>query len=250
MPRYKLQYDGPTKAVLRIQSQNVKTGQIPVSMTSGNTCPRSCPWWGAGCYSENTRVATWWGALHTRTGLNWTAFCSQVSDLPAGQLWRHNEAGDLPGDGEQLDIGALDQLVQANRGRRGYTYTHKILAEKAEVDAVRRANAAGFRINLSADSLEMADWLLAREIGPVVVVLPTSQKTLVTPKGRKVVLCPAQTRGITCEACGLCARERATVVGFHVHGLRPRQARIFADRMGVKMPDVDVKDQRLQRWAV
>jgi hypothetical protein len=236
--------------MLRICSQNVKTGSIPVSMTTANTCPRSCPWWGAGCYSENTYVASWWGRLHARMGVNWTAFCWQVADLPAGQLWRHNEAGDLPGDGEELDIDALDQLVKSNRGKRGYTYTHKLLAEKGEAEAVLRANKKGFRINLSADSLAMADCLLGLKIGPVVVVLPTSTKTLVTPKGRKVVLCPAQTRGTTCEACGMCALDRDTVVGFQVHGLRPRQARIFADRMGVKMPDVRVKDQRLQRWEL
>ena len=149
-----------------------------------------------------------------------------------------------------LDVDALDQLTAANRGKRGFTYSHKLLTNRSEANAVRRANAAGFRINLSADSLEDADRLLARRIGPVVVVIPASSNILVTPAGHRVVLCPAQTKGLTCEGCGMCARAREEIVGFRVHGLRPRQVRIFAKRTGARVPDLTAPDQRLQRWAV
>ena len=60
--------------------------------------------------------------------------------------------------------------------------------------------------------------------GPVVVVLPSNQtENTVTPKGRKVVVCPATQRdNVSCATCQLCQRQRSTIVGFPAHGSRHR----------------------------
>ena len=80
---------------------------------------------------------------------------AKVRELPDGQLWRHNEAGDLPGKGEEIDEMMLDELIEANRGRFGFTFTHKTSEENFA--ALQYANLEGFTVNLSADTLEEAD---------------------------------------------------------------------------------------------
>jgi hypothetical protein len=141
--------------------------------------------------------------------------------LADGQLWRHNQAGDLPGIGDKIDRQALTKLVEANRGRRGFTYTHKPMSIANRL-AIAKANAKGFTVNLSADNLAEADALASLRIGPVVVVLPSDQLTnTTTPDGRKVVICPAVTHdNVTCATCQLCARQRDAIVGFPAHGAR------------------------------
>jgi hypothetical protein len=147
--------------------------------------------------------------------------------LPAGTLWRHNQAGDLAGTGDTIDVAALASLVSANVGKRGFTYTHKPTDNPNNRDAVAYANANGFTVNLSADTLTEADELASLGIGPVVVVVTRdAPEKLATPQGRRVVVCPAQTRDdVTCQSCQLCARaSRDVIVGFRAHGAGARKA--------------------------
>ena len=163
----------------------------------------------------------WWEDT-AKNGLTWSAFCATVAKLAVNTLWRHNEAGDLPGLGDDLDVSALQALVDANRGKRGFTFTHKPLRAEAEREAIKKANASGFIINLSSTSLRDADRLADLEIGPVTVVLATDTPTTRATKtagGRVVVICPAETVGLTCERCQLCAKpQRKSIVGFRAHG--------------------------------
>lgn len=228
-PRSKIRGDGPLRVKFVRESGNRKTGPIPVSMTSARTCPTTCPWYGRGCYAEQHMVAIHWRRLSDGAGVEWDAFLEQVVELPAGQIWRHNEAGDLPGDGEEIDPVLLRQLVRANKGKRGFTYTHKKYAQAEWLYnhfAIRHANQNGFAINISADSLEEAD--LAMDMGhPAVVVLPLDApiRGNETPAGRTVVVCPAEwSEKVTCQKCGLCAvSDRKSVVGFRAHGDRAAQ---------------------------
>jgi hypothetical protein len=140
-----------------------------------------------------------------------------------------NQAGDLPGHGDAIDHAAVDDIVAANRGRRGFTYTHKpMTAENA--DTVRCANANGFTVNLSANDLAHADELADLGVGPVAAVLPKDQTAnTVTPKGRKVIVCPATVRDdVSCSTCQLCARQRDFIVGFPAHGASSRKADTIA----------------------
>ena len=173
----------------------------------------------------------WAKVTRGERGDNWTTFCNSVESLPLGQLWRHNQAGDLPGLGDAIDVRALSELVSANVGKKGFTYTHKPLANERNREAIRKANAKGFTINLSANNLAHADTLADLGIAPVVTVLPTDTegKTLNTPKGRKVIVCPATYRDdITCKSCGLCQKNRAAIVGFPAHGVSKKRASAIA----------------------
>ena len=158
-------------------------------------------------------------------GLSWPAFLAAVRALKPGQLWRHNQAGDLPGLGDEIDERALAQLVKANAGRRGFTFTHKPLRSARDRTAIRAANARGFTINLSADTLAEADRLADLRVGPVAVLLPSGARgKLRSPAGRVVVMCPAEAGLLTCAECRLCSKaHRKAIVGFPAHGSQARR---------------------------
>jgi hypothetical protein len=230
-----------------LKSANRKVGAIPVSTTSRNTCPDACPLKAGGCYANGGPLAIMWTALSKATpgqsyalprgnayAHDWQGFTAAVAALPDGQLWRHNQAGDLPGENDTIDLVALAQLAEANRGKRGFTYTHKPMT-LANAVAVRDANAAGFTVNLSADNLREADELAELGVGPVVVVLPESVQgdaDITTPAGRRVAVCPATYRdNVSCATCQLCQRqERKVIVGFPAHGASKRKASAVASR--------------------
>jgi hypothetical protein len=215
---------------LTLKSANAKTGPIPVSTTEPDSCPPSCPFRDAGCYAKSGPLALHWRKLAERErGMPWGEFCIAIASLPAGQLWRLNQAGDLPGRGEEVNLSELRQLLRANKGKRGFSYSHKRSAEA--LAAIREANAEGLTVNLSGNSLADADALAETGAGPVVCVLPATQTTNTrTPAGRKVVICPAtQREGVSCATCQLCARgARSVIVGFPAHGTGAKRASAIA----------------------
>lgn len=173
-----------------------------------------------------------WGKVTSgERGTGWDGFLEQIRGIQPGQLWRHNQAGDLPGEGDAIDREMLEGLTEANAGRRGYTYTHKPVIgmgamEQSNRWAIRAALAGGFAVNLSGNDLAHADQLASLDLAPVVVILPEhAPETTYTPAGRKVIVCPAQSReGITCATCQLCAvRTRSVIVGFRAHGQARKQ---------------------------
>ena len=54
-------------------------------------------------------------------GESWSSFIGSIKAFKPGQLWRHKQAGDLPGAGARIDPKKLHQLVEANKGKRGFT---------------------------------------------------------------------------------------------------------------------------------
>jgi hypothetical protein len=209
-------------------SGNRKTGPIPVSLSSRDTCPDSCSLKRNGCYAESWPLSKHWTDCDKGKGsTDLEQFCAGVAALPKGQLWRHNQAGDLPGRGDTLDTSSLDAIVAANNGRRGFTYTHKPLRNLSERAAVWRANRAGFTINLSAEGLADADRLASFGAGPVVAGVSTDHPAhSKTPAGLHVIVCPAQTReDMSCDRCGLCALpNRKAIIAFRAHGTSSRKA--------------------------
>ena len=202
---------------LTIKSGNAKTGPIPVSTSAG------------------------------RRGRDFPTFLRSLADtlakLPARQLWRHNQAGDLPGKGNRTNRKQCIALakVSASAGSRGYTYTHKPCLDGESPAAPRNRetiaamNRAGMTVNLSGNNPAHADRLADLAIAPVVAVLPSTHegKTFATPAGRKGIVCPAQLPGsaVTCATCGLCAvaDPRRPIVGFLAHGPAVRRANLTAN---------------------
>jgi len=212
-------------------SSNVKTGPIPVTTSSAETCPEACPFKKSGCYADSGPLAIHWSKVTKgERGDSLDILARQIKAFPRGQVWRHNQAGDLPGIGNSIDAEGLAKIVSANTGRRGFTYTHKPLLgdeNKANLEAVKDANAKGFTINLSGNNLAHADKLADLQAGPVVCVVPSgTAPSFETPAGRRGVVCPAQQRDdITCANCQLCTRaNRSIIVGFIAHGTSKKKA--------------------------
>ena len=211
---------------LTLVSRNAKTGMIPVSISAEKTCPMSCPLKGKGCYAEMGPLAIHWRRLSKGTGpsaVSFSQFCVAISKLPEGQIWKHNEAGDLQSD-DAINISqkSLRKLVLANKGKAGFTYTHYSPTTGSNGDLVRRANKNGFTVNLSADNERAADEYMKLGVGPVVMVCKSDQNTnFVTKGGNRVVICPNVTNGVQCKDCKLCQRaNRSVVIGFPAHGSR------------------------------
>lgn len=220
----------PMNIHLSIKSTNPKTGPIPVSTSPASTCPPVCPFRGSGCYADSGPMRFHWNSVSRgERGDAWRAFLERLMDLPPGQLWRHNQAGDLPGIGNRIDARALDELAKASAGKRGFTYTHKPVISTPSVPAsvvssnlksVRNAVDAGFVVNLSGNSISHADELAKTGLPVATVVPPESPDRFVTPSGNRVVICPAQrVNGLNCDKCRLCSKsDRGVIIGFKPHG--------------------------------
>jgi hypothetical protein len=212
------------------KSSNVKTGPIPVTGSPSLTCPDSCELKKTNtCYANFGPIAWHWSRIDRNAiGVSFNELLEKVKALPIGTFFRHNQFGDLFGVNEMINLAMLSRFVNASLGKSGFTYTHKpVLGNSENVKrnrkAIKEANKKGFTINLSADSLEEADSKKALNIGPVTVVLSTdAPEKLFTPKGNKVIVCPAQTKDtVTCSTCKLCSRSnRSVIIGFRAHGIR------------------------------
>ncbi len=210
-------------------SSNSKLGPIPMVMSSPDTCPHSCPLKGQGCYAEQGPVLWQW----RKTSDSFEETCSNIRALPKGTLWRYGVAGDLPSQDQiHIDAEAAEHLIKANRGKRGFLYTHYDMALPANRDVIFRMVQSGLTVNLGADSLNDADRKAGLGLAPVVTLLPKDAgKVTYTPEGRRVVRCPATAnKEITCSVCQVCQKaERTSIIGFPVHGTRWKAAeRVFA----------------------
>ena len=214
------------------KSSNAKTGRMPVTTTESSSCPSTCPHIDGNCYAKSGfHLRQHWSKVtsHERGG-TWDDLCNYIRTLKPNQLWRHNQAGDLPyvriatqnSFQELITLPLLKDLVDANKssGAKGYTYTHHVL-NTHNSEAIKYSNRNGFTVNASCESMTQADDAIAQGIPAVVVVDNSKPVPARTPAGTKVVVCPAQTRDTNCVDCGLCAQAKRTcVVAFLAHGNR------------------------------
>lgn len=211
-------------------SSNSKTGAIPVTVSNRKTCPPSCPLLKNGCYAEGYYTQLHWDKVTSgERGTNWNEFINSIKSLPKRILWRHNVSGDLVGANDVIDATALAQLVQANKNKSGFTYTHYPMTNNNNIQAVKNANNGGFTVNLSANNIEQADYYKTLNVAPVVVVVGEDcNKVTFTPNKNKIVVCPAQTsEKVTCSSCGLCQKkDRDYIIGFRVHGTYTKKAKL------------------------
>jgi len=207
------------------KSSNVKTGKIPVTTSDRKTCPNTCPFKNNGCYAEHGHLSWHWNKVSSgERGVSFDEHIEQIKKLPKSRM-RLFQAGDLPGVGNKINIKQTKKLINVLKGFEVFTYTHKDLSLDKNRKIVKHCNDSGLTINLSANSLAHADELIDMNIGPVTVTIPEGSGKTKTPKGRKVIVCPAiMSDNIQCANCGgkkgaLCWRQdRNYVIGFPAHG--------------------------------
>ena len=217
-------------------SANSKVGPIPVSTTEAGTCPKTCPFINAGCYAKTGPVSWHWSKVSKGLrGDTFKDFLNKIKALPKGQLWRHNQAGDLPGNGEHLDADACADLTQANKGRRGFTYTHYDPTKNGNARTIKAMNKNGFTVNLSGNSVKHALELSALNIAPVVAVADSTTKGAFKLNGKQFVQCPATTENnnISCATCQLCeVKTRKSIVYFPAHGTQKSKVNNILNKRG------------------
>ena len=229
---------------LTAMSHNHKTGPMPVSTSMMQTCPDSCPFRGRGCYSNYGPLLVHWKRYSECTSdvrEDYLSFLEDVRKLPAGQTWRHNQAGDLLSkDGEYIDPVAAFELARVNDGKDGFTYTHYGVVEQKGTrpeaaahnrEIIESLNHMGLTTNISCNSLVHADRVIATGIkAPVTVLVPEKVmkdniKSFKTPAGNRVVVCPNVTRGLQCKDCNLCMKpDRSAIIAFPAHGSGKKRA--------------------------
>lgn len=206
-------------------SGNSKTGPITTTRTDRESCPTTCPFYSAGCYATLGRERMQWDRLNrSETGVVWSEFLNTIRKIvPTGVLWRHNTAGDLPHNDGNIDYLKLKGLINANKGKKGFTYSHHILNDH-NVIALQNANALGFTVNASCESVDDADRVMSEHNIPAVAVVHSEEtrRFFTTTNGRKVITCPAALHPgkVTCATCGLCQQaDREFVIAFPAHGV-------------------------------
>ena len=226
-------------------SSNKKVGPLPTTASTADTCPDNCglkkPLPGKKappCYYFSgyyTKMQAKRMEEHPEKYLEPAAFPGWVRSLPIGQAWRDRVGGDqIPSadNSERMDAKQLKAVVRANKAikGRGWTYTHYDANDQHNADLLRFANANGFAINASADTMAQADSLVGKGF-PVVTVLPMgADKVTITEGGSKVVRCPAEYQDKrTCANCMLCQdSDRNYIIGFTAHGTGKGSADIIA----------------------
>lgn len=210
-----------TRTLVVLGSSNSKTGNAAVTYRTQDSCPTSCPLMGSGCYARG-RIFGIPARLGTEAVDGYAAVTDLVEKLPQGALFRANVSGDVLDDAGEPDrpyIAALSHVATERPDVDVFSYSHAWRTLTPDI-------APGVTINASCDS--QADIEAAAAAGWPTVVTDTGEADSLigqTVAGRKVVQCPAQTRGLTCAECRLCARpERRSTVAFVVHGSGKRLA--------------------------
>jgi hypothetical protein len=227
-------------AKLVLRSENSKLGVgVTATYLSQSTCPSSCPHRRNGCYAESGPTGF---VTRSLEGLATEAIQNEVilihrlaSLIRAGEikdpppLFRLHVVGDVPNWGRARELArAVREWAKAIQALglspKAWTYTHNWRE-------IPRHHWGNISVLASCESLR--DAVLAREHGyvPALIVpefksrnaymLPShselehSQKSLMW-----VIPCPAQTSGLTCAQCQLCASSfrPMAAIGFEPHG--------------------------------
>ena len=220
-------------------SGNTKVGKrVVVTTTSRSSCSDACPFKAEideegkvipkGCYGEQFHMKMHWDKVSSgERGYDLATLTKKIRALPFKSLIRHDQVGDLPGDGKfTLYRDDCFKLTKAFRKHLAWTYTSYPLSG-FNLETIREMLRLGFVTNKSCYSLDQVDE--AMDLGiPATVVMPSKTKgrKLKTPKGRVVARCPAElSKEINCGNCGgdkgpLCFRkDRDFAVSFYAHGV-------------------------------
>lgn len=218
-------------------SSNRKTGPIPVSTTEMSSCPTGCEFNSAnsgGCYANGGPLLLHWKKVSDgERGMGWDAFCETIAKLPKKQMWRHNQAGDLPHANEYIDSDMVMALVKANKGKNGFTYTHHDIGKPHNRAMVELCNSSGFTVNVSGNNPDHAARLKSETSAPVVSVV-TAEFWQDSNKreydDNTFIRCPAEYKDdVSCATCGACAvTNRNSIIGFTAHGSQKKKASIIA----------------------
>jgi hypothetical protein len=217
--------------IVSARTKNAKTGDVP-TLAIGATREESlasceairCPLLASGeCYAQHGSVS--WGHRSAidkiqRKGIDATSPAAAIAAVAArafsARMVRIGSIGD-PSVARRDTLWAfVDEARRHGLAVVGYTH------------GWRRKVAADLHGTLmaSCETLVDADKAVAKGWRATVVVPADAPRTMATPAGRKVVVCPAQvTDGrVQCNECRMCdASKPGPIVAFRAHGPKTRK---------------------------
>ncbi len=217
-------------------SHNGKIGRTSATYATQASCPRSCPFFGNGCYAEVAFVGI------TTRRLN--AYASTLALSPediaeseareiaalTGKLpLRVHVVGDCTTDESARIVSSAMVAHTAKHGQFNWTYTH------AWRD-VRRESWQGASVLASVETADDARAANARGYATAIVVSEHPSNKVYDLDGVKVLPCPGEVNdAVTCASCGLCGkdstlRERGLTIGFAAHSARAAQVKSAVDK--------------------
>lgn len=211
-----------------IKSSNKKTGPIPVTYRTLDTCPTECafhPSKKGGCYATGRLFGL--AEKHGKADSDAEILAELVRFTPPRSAIRFNVTGDVVLD-DDVDFDHIEWLNDFARQRpdaKPILYSH----------AWRRLDPGWFDFPVNASCETVEDVRKARALGwQTVITVPYDDDPLLgTPiDDSMVVRCPAEYRtGVDCATCQLCAKDRSSTVAFTTHGASARRARSTLDEL-------------------
>lgn len=211
-------------------SKLTKNGRAYATHASQESCPKTCPLYGAGCYAESGLQGMFVTArlnrsADVRADTIARAEAASIDALPSdtkAAMLRLHVVGDCRTENAATIVASAAERWSSRTGAPAYTYTH------AWRDVSRKAWRT---VGVLASCESIADVKQAMRRGyATAMVVPehTSDKASIVD-GVRLVPCPAQTRGVTCDTCRLCFDDktllaRRAVITFAAHGLSKRKA--------------------------
>jgi len=228
-----LKLDPGTLAIVTAKSSNRKLGPVAATYAAQTSCPTDCVFFGSGCYAEGGPM----GAFVTRP-LNKAAReiphtpedvaraeAEKIDalDVVPGRALRLHVVGDCKTDESARILSAASERYMERGGGKVWTYTHawrtvdrvswgrvSVLASCETPMDILLAETRGYATSIVVEEFEdeKAYWLWEHE-PPTVPV--------------KIIPCPAQTKGVHCDTCGLCMNDErlrleGLTIAFAVHG--------------------------------
>ena len=204
------------------KSGNKKTGFMPVTYNSRLSCPNSCIFRNNGCYADNYHTALNWDKVTSgQRGGTFKELLNNIKALKPGTIWRACVAGDIPSNNKgEISRTYIKGITEANKGLKGYTYTHNRLDIGENISLLKTANKKGFTVNISTETEAAADNAILNSLPAVMVVKSTETRlSWFTKNKNKILVCPAQTNGVNCIDCQLCQhRPKQLIIAFKAHG--------------------------------
>lgn len=206
-----------TKTHFVRKSHNAKLGVMSATSRTHGTCPTDCPFYGNGCYAENTPGRPSVFQMAERNGSdisedleNFVARIARES-LP---MLRWEVSGDVlrsDGSPDYDYIEATNRIADLRPDVRMIRYSH----------AWRKVPASAFAYVVNASCETDEDVRDATALGWQTVITVADVESVPDEiGGQRVVICPNQTSDgeIKCADCTLCSRERSATVAFIAHG--------------------------------
>jgi len=210
-----------------LNSNNAKIGNIAATyLPIKSTCPSTCALKDNGCYAQLGNVFFQVNRLEklTEGKKAYDIVRAEAREIIAKGKLAHGKTLRLHVSGDARTDKSAKLLSKAAKSWNGkvYTYTHAWRS-------VSRESWGEISVLASCESIEDAKRALKKGYAPSLVVKEHAGAKAYVQDGLKIIPCPSQTKGITCEKCNLCMndkmlRDQNAAIGFAVHGSGSKRA--------------------------